>query len=70
MKILKRFLPVLFFVGIVALTMVPTVLADGNGGPQGGSNSGTTRPPPPPPPPNANLLEFLIWLITVLFGLY
>ncbi|MGH9970796.1 MAG: hypothetical protein ACREBG_23800 [Pyrinomonadaceae bacterium] len=69
MKTLKRFLPILVLVGIVGLTMVPTVLADGSG-PQGGSNSGTPRPPPPPPPSNASLLEFLIWLITVLFGLY
>ena len=69
MKILKRYLPVLFVVGIVALTMVPTVLADGSGGPQGGSNSGTTRPPPPPPS-GASVLEFLLWLVIVLFGLY
>ncbi len=68
MKRLRRFLPIVFFIGIVALTMVPSVLADG--GPQGGSNSGTPRPPPPPPPPNADLITFLIWLITVLLGLY
>ena len=68
MKRLRRFLPIVFFIGIVALTMVPSVLADG--GPQGGTNSGTPRPPPPPPPPNATLLEYLIWLVMVLFGLY
>lgn len=69
MKKLRRFLPILFFIGIVALTMVPSVLADG--GPQGGTNSGTPRPPPPPPPPpSAGLLEYLIWLMIVLLGLY
>lgn len=69
MQKLKRFLPILLMVGVIGLTMVPTVLAD-TGGPQGGSNSGTTKPPPPPPPSSATLLEFLIWLVTVLFGLY
>ena len=68
MKKLRRFLPILFFIGIVGLTMVPSVLADG--GPQGGSGSGTPRPPPPPPPPNADPITYLIWLIIVLFGLY
>ena len=68
MKKLKRFLPILVLVGIVGLTIVPAVFADGSG-PQGGSNSGTTHPPPPPPS-GATLLEFLIWLVTVLFGLY
>lgn len=69
MSKVKRFLPILVVVGIVALTMVPTVLAD-SGGPQGGSNSGTTKPPPPPPPPNASLLDLLIWIISVLLGIY
>jgi hypothetical protein len=68
MKTLKRFLPILVLVGIVGLTIVPAVFADG-GGPQGGSNSGSTRPPPPPPS-GGGLLEFLIWLITIMFGLY
>jgi hypothetical protein len=68
MKTLKRFLPLLVLVGIVALTVVPAVFADGSG-PQGGSNSGTPRPPPPPPS-GGGLLEFLIWLITIMFGLY
>jgi hypothetical protein len=67
MNRLRRLLPILILVGVVGLTMVPTVLADG--GPQGGSNSGTTRPPPPPPS-GASLLEFLLWLVIVLFGLY
>jgi hypothetical protein len=69
MQRVRRYLPILVFVGFIAMTIVPTVLADGSGGPQGGSNSGTTRPPPPPPA-NADLLSFLIWLVTVLFGLY
>jgi len=69
MQRLKRFLPILLMVGIVALTIVPSVLADGSGGPQGGANSGTTRPPPPPPS-GGGLLEFLIWLAIVLLGLY
>lgn len=69
MKGLRRFLPILVFVGIVGLTLVPTVLAEG-GGPQGGSNSGTPRPPPPPPPPSASLLEYLIWIMIILMGLY
>jgi hypothetical protein len=68
MKTLKRFLPILVLVGIVGLTMVPRVLADGSG-PQGGSNSGST-PPPPPPPPDAGLLAYLIWLAMVLLGIY
>lgn len=63
-----RALPMLCLVGILCLIIVPSVLADG-GGPQGGSNSGTT-PPPPPPPANAGLLAFLIWLISVMFGLF
>lgn len=66
MKTLKRFLPILVLVGIVALTVVPAVFADGSG-PQGGSNSGTPRPPPPP---GGGLLEYLIWLMMVLFGLF
>ena len=65
---LKRLLPMLCLVGILCLTLVPTVLADG-GGPQGGSNSGT-NPPPPPPPPNAGLLAWFIWLMMVMFGIY
>ena len=65
---LTRFLPILCLVGMVALTIVPRVLADGSG-PQGGSNSGTT-PPPPPPPPDAGLLAYLIWLARVMFGVY
>lgn len=69
MQRIKRYLPILFFVGVIALTMVPTVLAEG-GGPQGGSNSGTTKPPPPPPPPSAGLLAYLIWVVTVMLGLY
>ena len=68
MKTVKRFLPILVLVGIVALTMVPAVLADGSG-PQGGSNSGTPRPPPPPPL-SGGLLEYLIWLIMIMFGLF
>jgi hypothetical protein len=68
MQKLKRFLPILLMVGVIALTMVPTVLAD-TGGPQGGSNSGTTKPPPPPPS-GGTLLDYLIWLVMVLFGLY
>lgn len=68
MKTLKRFLPILLLVGVVALTIVPAVLADGSG-PQGGSNSGT-NPPPPPPPPSAGLLAYLIWLVCVMFGIY
>jgi hypothetical protein len=68
MQRLKKFLPTLIFVGIIALTIVPTVLADGSGGPQGGSNSGS-NPPPPPPPPN-DLIALLIWIISILFGLY
>ena len=70
MQRIRRYLPILVLVGFIALTMVPTVLADGSGGPQGGSNSGTTKAPPPPPPPNASLLEFLIWIISVLLGIY
>jgi hypothetical protein len=66
MQRIRRYLPILVFVGLIALTMVPTVLADGSGGPQGGSNSGGHPPPPPPP----DLLAFLIWLISILFGLY
>jgi hypothetical protein len=68
MQRVRRYLPILVFVGFIALTIVPTVLADGSG-PQGGSNSGTT-PPPPPPPPDAGLLAYLIWLAIVMFGLY
>jgi hypothetical protein len=68
MKTLKRFLPILMLVGVVALTIVPAVLADGSG-PQGGSNSGT-NPPPPPPPPSAGLLAYLIYLICIMFGIY
>lgn len=67
MQRIRRYLPILVFVGLIALTMVPTVFADGSGGPQGGSNSGGHPPPPPPPP---DLLAFLIWLISILFGLY
>ncbi|HSS21232.1 MAG TPA: hypothetical protein VLL54_14255 [Pyrinomonadaceae bacterium] len=62
---IRRYLPILVFVGFIALTMVPTVLADGSG-PQGGSNSGS-HPPPPPPPPGGGFLEWLIWLIMMLF---
>ncbi len=69
MQRLKRFLPILLMVGIVVLTIVPSVLADGSGGPQGGSNSGTTKPPPPPPS-GGTLLDYLIWLIILCFGLY
>jgi len=65
---LKRLLPMLCLVGILCLTLVPTVLADG-GGPQGGSNSGT-KAPPPPPPPNAGLLAYLIWIVSVMLGIY
>lgn len=68
MQKLKRFLPILLMVGIVALTIVPSVLADG-GGPQGGSNSGT-NPPPPPPPANAGFLAYLVWLVCVMLGIY
>ena len=68
MKTLRRFLPILVLVGIVGLTIIPTVLADG-GGPQGGSNSGT-RKPPPPPPAGAGLMAYLVWLVMVLLGLY
>jgi hypothetical protein len=63
---IRRYLPILVFVGFIALTMVPTVMADGSGGPQGGSNSGS-HPPPPPPPPGGGFLEWLIWLIMMLF---
>jgi hypothetical protein len=68
MQRIRRYLPILVFVGFIALAIVPTVLADGSG-PQGGSNSGTPRPPPPPPS-SGGLLEYLIWLIMVLFGLF
>ncbi len=68
MRTLKRFLPILMLVGVIALTIVPAVLADGSG-PQGGSNSGT-NPPPPPPPPSAGLLAYLIYLICIMFGIY
>ena len=64
MQRIRRYLPILVFVGFIALTMVPHVLADGSGGPQGGSNSGSH----PPPPPGASFLEWLIWIIMVLFG--
>lgn len=68
MKTLKRFLPILLLVGIVGLTIVPAVLANGSG-PQGGSNSGT-NPPPPPPPASAGLLAYIIWMVCLMFGLY
>ena len=68
MQKLKRFLPILLRVGVISLTIVPTVLAD-SGGPQGGSNSGTTKAPPPPPS-GGTLLDFLIWLLMVLLGIY
>jgi hypothetical protein len=62
MKSLRRFLPMLFLIGIITLTIVPSVLADS--GPQGGSNSGTPRPPPPPPPPpGMDTKAYLIWLM-------
>ena len=52
---IRRYLPILVLVGF-ALTIVPTVLADG-GGPQGGSNSGGA-PPPPPPPMDSSFIAF------------
>ncbi len=64
---IRRYLPILVLVGFIALTIVPTVLADG-GGPQGGSNSGSNPPPPPPPPPGATLLDWIIWIMIILFG--
>jgi len=69
MQRIRRYLPVLVLVGFIALTIVPSVLADGSG-PQGGSNSGINPPPPPPPPPppGATLLDWLIWIITILMG--
>jgi len=68
MKVRKSILVSLCLVGLLCLTIVPSVLADG-GGPQGGVNSGTT-PPPPPPPPNAGWLAYLIWIISVMLGIY
>ncbi len=54
-------------VGILCLMLASTAFADG-GGPQGGSNSGGAPPPPPPPPPGSTLLDWIIWIMIVLFG--
>ena len=63
-----RALPILCLVGILCLTVVSTVYADG-GGPQGGSNSGGAPPPPPPPPPSAGWLAYITWFIKWMLGL-
>jgi len=61
MKKIRSIVATTLLVGLIALSVPNSVLADdSSGGTQGGSNSTSTAPPPPPPPSPATSLATLL----------